>query len=108
MSHGRALLMLLLLSAACTHRPTAPASESPAPCPEFTAPLSGAPQSATCEKAGGQWVRFSSTCTGDCRNYDSEICGMAFTEGCSCPRNTCFNGSECVPLRCAGQYDDPE
>ena len=106
-SHGRALLVLLLPLVACTHLPTAPASKSAAPCPEFSAPLKGASESATCEKAGGQWIRFSSTCTRDCRNYYSEICGMAFTEGCSCPGDTCFNGNECVPLRCAGRYDDP-
>lgn len=47
-----------------------------------------------CENAGGTWKQFSNTCVDLCsyiRSTEPVICGQAFTDGCDCGPDKCWN-----------------
>ena len=51
----------------------------------------------TCTTAGGTWKEFSNGCRDSCRyarNSDI-LCTQAFTMGCDCGENECWDGEEC-------------
>jgi len=53
-----------------------------------------------CEDSDGVWKEFSNTCGDSCDvNRRSDIiCGQAFTFGCDCGEDMCWNGDSCVNI----------
>lgn len=51
-----------------------------------------------CERLRKTWREFSNTCVDSCnleRNPEVISCGQAFTNGCDCGPNQCWNGETC-------------
>ncbi len=51
-----------------------------------------------CGKSGGLWKFFPNTCVDSCsyaRSKERIMCGQAFTDGCDCGPNKCWNGKSC-------------
>ncbi|GEM_PF-1474340 len=60
-------------------------------CPQFDPKL-------LCEKASGVWKSFPNTCVDSCekaRAKERVFCGQAFTDGCDCGPDKCWNGKSC-------------
>lgn len=54
-----------------------------------------------CEDAGGIWREFPNTCVDSCplaRNPEVILCGQAFTFGCDCGEDMCWNGESCEKI----------
>jgi hypothetical protein len=53
-----------------------------------------------CQAVGGEWRTFSNGCVDSCAlarqdPNDPIVCTMAFTEGCDCGPDKCWNGETC-------------
>ena len=51
-----------------------------------------------CISMGGSWFYFSNTCVDSCakaRSKEPVLCGQAFTWGCECGPDKCWNGTDC-------------
>ena len=53
-----------------------------------------------CEKVEGTWKYYSNTCVDSCSvarmaNNEGFGCGAAFTWGCDCGEDKCWNGNTC-------------
>lgn len=49
----------------------------------------------------GNWQEFSNGCADSCefvRNPQTTFCTQAFTYGCNCDPNSCWNGRSCEPI----------
>lgn len=57
-----------------------------------------------CEIAEADWIEMSSSCGDRCYMGEDIACAQAFTDGCDCGENECWDGSECV--RGIGYNDD--
>ena len=54
-----------------------------------------------CISVGGNWFYFSNTCVDSCakaRSKEPVLCGQAFTWGCGCGPDRCWNGTGCEPI----------
>ncbi|MBU4284423.1 MAG: hypothetical protein KJ968_04910, partial [Nanoarchaeota archaeon] len=53
-----------------------------------------------CRQGGGVWRTFPNTCGDSCayRRNERVMCGMAFTDGCDCGENKCWNGKTCESI----------
>ena len=55
------------------------------------------PENYKCWKGGGSWESFPSTCHDECYYlYQERACGDAFTLGCDCGPNLCWDGTKCI------------
>ena len=51
-----------------------------------------------CLKVDGRWLNFNNGCADSCsyrRNPQEIICTQAFTYGCECGEDRCWNGKTC-------------
>ena len=54
-----------------------------------------------CIGMGGSWFYFSNTCVDSCtkaRSKEPVLCGQAFTWGCKCGPDKCWNGGSCEAI----------
>ncbi len=50
------------------------------------------PDRVACRQGGGKWIEFSNSCHDTCYSARNETgCFQAFSEGCSCGENKCWN-----------------
>lgn len=80
------LLLLILLMNGCSRNLNIPLTEKLPP------------QIESCEKTGGFWKSFPNTCVDSCsyvRSKERIMCGQAFTDGCDCGPDKCWNGKSC-------------
>ena len=51
-----------------------------------------------CARVDGRWITFGNTCVDSCskaRSPEPVMCGQAFTDGCDCGPERCWNGKTC-------------
>lgn len=62
-----------------------------------SSPVKGKCPQTVCKDSGGLWRQFNNGCVDSCSNVDgSMLCTQAFTFGCDCGSDKCWNGDSCV------------
>ncbi|MDB2415010.1 hypothetical protein N9W34_04485 [Rickettsiales bacterium] len=65
---------------------------------------SQAQEKSICENSGGKWRMFNNGCVDSCQSQRASepvMCIQAFTYGCDCPKNECwdFDSKSCQKIK---------